>query len=240
MNFYFLKRILLMIGMALASISAYSVEITSNSKVDRIIREVTPGLKKELQAKNLTYGNPIFIRIFKSTSILEVWVQKQEKFELFKIYYICAYSGGLGPKTKRGDHQAPEGFYAVRPDSLNPWSKYHLSFNLGYPNEYDRQQGYTGDALMVHGKCVSIGCYAMGDKYIAEIYTLAVAAFKSGQPFFRVHVFPFVLDDETLGEFKDHKWYSFWKGLQPGYAYFNQHKIPPNIIVKNKRYYIQH
>ena len=228
-----------MTGMVLISISAYSIEISSNSKVDRIIREVTPGLKKELQEKNLTYGSPIFIRIFKLTSKLELWVQKKEKFVLFKTYDICAYSGELGPKTKRGDYQAPEGFYAVRPDSLNPWSRYHLSFNLGYPNEYDRQHGYTGDALMVHGKCVSIGCYAMGNQNIAEIYTLAVAAFKSGQPFFRVHLFPFVLNDETLDEFKDHKWYSFWKDLQPGYEYFNQHKTPPNITVKNKLYSIQ-
>lgn len=217
----------------------YSVEIPSSPRVEKAIKSIQADLQKSLQAKGLQYGSPIFIRIFKSTEKLEVWVQKKNSFQLFKTYSICHFSGELGPKTKQGDNQAPEGFYAVRPDSLNPWSSYHMSFNLGYPNAYDRAQGYTGSALMVHGNCVSIGCYAMGDDNIEEIYAMAVAAFKKGQPFFRVHVFPFELDDETLNQYQDHKWYAFWKDLKPGYDYFNQHKNPPNIVVKNKRYEVQ-
>jgi len=234
-----MKKLLLLIAFFLFSIPGYATKIASSPRAEKAIQSVKPELQKALQAKGLEYGSPIFIRLFKSTSTLEVWVQKQNLFVLFKTYYICTYSGALGPKTREGDNQAPEGFYVVRPDSLNPWSSYHLSFNLGYPNEYDRAQGYTGSALMVHGNCVSIGCYAMGDNNIEEIYALAVGAFKGGQPFFRAHVFPFELDDKSLDQFKDHKWYSFWKDLKPGYDYFNQHKKPPNIVVKNKRYAIQ-
>lgn len=234
-----MKNLLILIITIVISAWSYATEIPSSPRAEKAIKSVQADLQKSLQAKGLQYGSPIFIRVFKSTAKLEVWVQKQNSFQLFKTYYICHYSGNLGPKTKQGDNQAPEGFYAVRPDSLNPWSSYHLSFNLGYPNQYDRAQGYTGSALMVHGNCVSIGCYAMGDENIEEIYALAVAAFKGGQSFFRVHIFPFELDDESLNQFKDHQWYSFWKDLKPGYDYFNQHKKPPNIVVKNKRYKIQ-
>lgn len=232
-----MSRILLLI-IYLFSGFIFAAEIPSSPRVEKAIKSVQPELQKALQAKGLTYGSPIFIRMFKSTNKLEIWVQKQHSFVLFRTYSICYYSGELGPKTKQGDNQAPEGFYAVRPDSLNPWSSYHMSFNLGYPNAYDRTQGYTGSALMVHGKCVSIGCYAMGDDNIEEIYALAVAAFKNGQSFFRVHIFPFALEEKNLNQYKDHPWHSFWEDLKPGYDYFNQHKIPPNIIVKNKRYQI--
>ncbi len=229
-------RTLLLLLLCIFSGFVYSIQIPTSPRAEKAIQSVEPKLQKALQAKGLQYGSPIFIRMIKATDKLEVWIQKQQRFELFKTYSICHYSGELGPKTKQGDNQAPEGFYAVNPKSLNPWSSYHLSFNLGYPNLYDRQQGYTGSALMVHGNCVSIGCYAMGDDNIEEIYALAVAAFKNGQSFFKVHIFPFELDDKTLNEFKNHKWYSFWKDLKPGYDYFIQHKNPPNMIVKHKRY----
>ncbi len=185
------------------------------------------------------YGSPIYIRIFKESAELEIWIKKNDIFELFKTYDICAFSGSLGPKTKRGDWQAPEGFYFVRPGNLNPWSSYHLSFNLGYPNAYDRAHGYTGSALMVHGKCVSIGCYAMTDKYINEIYALAHAAFEQGQAYFRVHIFPFRMEEAKLKKHRKNKWHGFWKNLQEGYEYFNTHKTPPNVIVKNKRYHFE-
>ncbi|WHI53155.1 L,D-transpeptidase family protein [Microbulbifer sp. MLAF003] len=135
----------------------------------------------ELTAQNLEYGAPIFIRIFKGSSTLELWMESNDgRFKLFKEYEICAYSGDLGPKEQEGDLQSPEGFYFVNAGRLNPWSQFHLSFNLGYPNKYDRMQGRTGSALMVHGDCVSIGCYAMTDTNINEIYTLATEALKGG------------------------------------------------------------
>ncbi len=211
--------------------------IPTSFRADQAIKKVTPGLTKELVKKKLTLGRPVFMRIFKKPAILEVWLQAQsEKYVLFKTYKICAYSGTLGPKEKKGDKQAPEGFYFVPPDSLNPYSRFHLSFNLGYPNAYDRIHKRTGSALMVHGKCVSIGCYAMTNKNINEIYTLAHAAFKNGQPFFRVHIFPFKMTPKNMEKYKDNKWYLFWENLKQGYDTFEQDRVPPNVEVKNKKY----
>lgn len=221
----------------LFTIVALASEIPTSVRAENAINRVKPQLQKALQLQNLSYGAPIFIRIFKQSSELEVWLQASSgKYQLFKTYPICYFSGELGPKTQEGDLQSPEGFYFVNAGRLNPWSRFHLSFNLGYPNQYDRSKGYTGSALMIHGDCVSIGCYAMTDDYINEIYTLAFAALAAGQPFFRVHIFPFKLDDKALGKYKDNTWYEFWKNLQEGYKHFEVYKRPPNVSVKKGRY----
>ena len=212
-------------------------KIPSSQRSIKAINRVESSLKQQLSLKGLEYGAPIFIRIFKESDKLELWIENNNQtFSLFKSYDICSFSGNLGPKIKQGDWQSPEGFYFVKPNQLNPWSSYHLSFNLGYPNRYDRAYKRTGSALMVHGNCVSIGCYAMTDKYIDEIYALVNAAFENGQPFFRVHAFPFKLNQERLDKEKNNQWYSFWQNLKEGYDYFEEVKIPPNVTVKNKMY----
>ena len=169
-----------------------------NSRSRAAIDRVRPALVAALEADGLSLGAPIFLRIFKQENELEVWLENGSSFELFRTYPICKYSGSLGPKLQQGDWQAPEGFYFVRPRQMNPSSRFHLSFNLGYPNAYDRAHGRTGDFLMVHGRCVSVGCYAMTDPVIDEIWTLADAAFRGGQPFFRVHIFPFRMTPENM------------------------------------------
>ena len=83
-------------------------------------------------------------------------------------YPICKYSGKLGPKIAQGDYQAPEGFYDITPDQMNPQSSEYLSFNIGFPNAFDQSLGRTGSFLMVHGGCRSVGCYAMTDYGIEE------------------------------------------------------------------------
>ncbi len=217
---------------------AHATPIPSSVRASKAIESVKDRLTIELASKQLKYGAPVFIRIFKQPAILELWLQQEgQRFVFFKSYPICSYSGSLGPKTRQGDMQAPEGFYFVRPQQLNPWSTYHLSFNLGYPNAYDRVHGYTGSALMVHGQCVSIGCYAMTDVLINEIYALAHAAFENGQPLFRVHISPFPLEAKTLEKYQEHRWYTFWKNLKTGYDLFNQNKMPPNVTVKDRQYY---
>ena len=142
------------------------------------------------------------------------------------------------PKLWVGDKQSPEGFYFVKPSALNPYSQFHLSFNLGYPNAYDRANGRTGSDLMVHGNCVSMGCYAMTDRKIEEIWTLIDAAFRGGQKFFRVHAFPFKMNEKNMKKYRDHDWIDFWRNLKEGYDYFENKKIPPDITVKNKQYFM--
>ena len=76
------------------------------------------------------FGKAVFLRIFKEEKTLELWLQDEDgDWECFRTYPIAGMSGTLGPKTKTGDKQAPEGFYHATAKSLNPRSKYHLAFN---------------------------------------------------------------------------------------------------------------
>jgi murein L,D-transpeptidase YafK len=199
--------------------------------------QTAPRLQREMAAMDLRLGAPVFIRIIKQPAELELWIARVDgAFVKFRTYPVCSFSGGLGPKTKVGDSQAPEGFYAVSAPRMNPWSSYHLSFDLGYPNAFDRARGRTGSALMVHGNCVSIGCYAMGDAAIEEIWTAMAAAFRAGQPFVRVHAFPFRMD--RLNEHPDPANAAFWADLKRGWDAFEQTKRPPEISVSGGRYIV--
>ncbi len=226
---------ILVIGLFLADISL-AADLPSTRKSRRILAKVRPILAQDLLSQGLSLSSPIFIRIFKKSGELEVWVENFKKFKLFKTYKLCRFSGSLGPKMRRDDRQSPEGFYFVKPNQLNPSSQFHMSFNIGYPNSYDRAHGRTGSALMVHGDCVSIGCYAMTDEKIEEIYTIADAAFRGGQSFFRVHIFPFRMTPKNMEQHKQSKWYGFWKNLKHGYDIFENERKPPNVMVRGKRY----
>ena len=223
------------LALILAACSSRTPETQRDSRLIR--RPPNPTLQDRLEARGFRFGAPAFIRIFKKEEVLEVWLQKDNgEYALFLDYPICIYSGELGPKTREGDKQSPEGFYTVGREAMNPNSQYHLSFNLGYPNAYDRAHGYSGSMLMVHGKCVSIGCYAMGDRQIEEIYTLVGSALQRGQPFVRVHAFPFRMTDANLAAYSEHRWYDFWRMLKPGYDYFERYHQPPEIDVIGGQY----
>ena len=88
--------------------------------------------------QGVALGAPVFIRIFKREFELELWMRRDGRFHRFAIYPICRWSGRLGPKLVEGDSQAPEGFYTVDAKALNPASRWHRSFNLGFPNAFDR------------------------------------------------------------------------------------------------------
>jgi murein L,D-transpeptidase YafK len=195
-----------------------------------------PALQREFTDASLTLGAPIFLRLFKESRELELWVEQDQKFVLFKTYPIAYFSGTLGPKLREGDEQAPEGFYHVPPSQMNPNSRFHLSFNIGYPNAYDHAHQRTGSAIMVHGNTVSIGCFAMTDPVIEEIYTIADRALNTGQRFIRVHVFPFRMTDEKMAQHVQSPHVAFWKNLQEGYHFFEQQYRPPNVIVSHNRY----
>lgn len=197
---------------------------------------ITRTLDEGLEALGANVGDPIFIRIFKEESLLEVWIRSKAKYRHLKDYVICSYSGSLGPKLKEGDCQAPEGFYTVKKHQLNSNSKYHLAFNLGYPNEYDRAHERTGSFLMVHGNCVSIGCYAMTDEKIEEIYSLLETALEKGQKYVQVHAYPFRMTEENMSLFIDSEWYDFWVNLKEGYDFFEAENNPPHVKVEDRQY----
>ena len=171
-------------------------------------------------------GLPVFLRVVKEERVLELWVKRTEGWVMKKRYPILGMSGTLGPKTKEGDRQAPEGFYAVQPGALNPKSNYHLSFNIGYPNAYDRQLGRTGSLIMVHGEDVSIGCIAMGNNGIEEIYTMVADALAAGQPQVPVQVYPFEMSPARMAKEKGSPHYAFWQTLLPGWQHTREKRAP--------------
>lgn len=113
----------------------------------------------------------------KDQNLLEVWAKAEGSWVKIKGYKIKAASGGLGPKLREGDRQVPEGIYQII--GLNPNSSYHLSMKLNYPNRFDlkwaekENRTEPGTNIFIHGKSVSIGCLAMGDKAIEELFVLA-------------------------------------------------------------------
>ena len=213
-----------------------------NDRLSEVRRRVAPALMGELKREQLKAGAPVFIRIFKEEMELEIWLRDEMggRYVLFKTWPISTYGGkGLGPKEKSGDGMAPEGFYHVGPRQLNPGSKFHLAFNLGFPNAFDLAHGRTGSALMVHGSTVSIGCYAMTDPVIEVIYLLVDAALRGKrQDEVPVQCFPFRMTEARVAqaEREGAKWAPFWRNLKEGYDLFLQTKVPPLVGQKDGIY----
>lgn len=238
-----LKCPLICMGLSVVTIlllfaTCFGQTVPTSQRSKEAMSRVCPKLIREFAGKGMAVGSPIFIRVFKEEKELEVWVKGRQGFRLFKAYPICTYGPGvLGPKVKQGDAQAPEGFYTVKSQQLNPRSAFHLSFNIGYPNEFDRSHKRTGGSIMVHGDCVSIGCYAIGDQAIEEVYALAEKALESGQPCFNVHIFPFRMTDKNMEKRVNSEWYPFWQNLKEGYDSFeDNHSRVPIVKVKRGRY----
>jgi murein L,D-transpeptidase YafK len=113
---------------------------------------------------------------FKAEKNLELWARHDKKWIWIRDYPILAASGVAGPKLREGDLQVPEGIYRI--NLLNPNSKFHLSMQIDYPNSFDRhhakleQRTQLGGEIFIHGKAASIGCLAIGDLAIEELFTL--------------------------------------------------------------------
>lgn len=199
--------------------------------------EITPKVAREIRSKGFNQEDAVLVRIFKEESELEVWKKKASgEYALFKTYPICRWSGKLGPKTKTGDRQAPEGFYQVNMGRLNPKSQYYLSFNLGYPNRLESALGYTGEALMVHGACSSSGCFAMTDPQVAELYAMVLKAMKSGQRSFQVQAFPFRMTSANMRKHAGDPNTSFWRNLKLGFDAFERTRREVSVSVCEGKY----
>lgn len=190
------------------------------------------------QRQQSLLGLPVYLRIFKEESLIELYVIKDNQYQLVDSYPICKYSGGLGPKTMESDFKSPEGFYSTSLNDLNPNSRYHLSFNIGYPNAFDKSNNYTGKYLMVHGDCRSQGCYAMGNEGIEKIYRFIEEALNNRQPQIDIHIFPFKMTESNMNRHSNSKYYPFWKQLKPAYDYFEEYQLAPIIYVSNKQYMV--
>jgi murein L,D-transpeptidase YafK len=215
------------------------VEVGVSERSLEVRRRVLPRLQREARAQGLRIGAPVFLRSFKESREMEVWLETTEggPFALFRTYPVANWGPGtLGPKLQEGDGQSPEGFYAVGPAQLNPHSAYHLSFNTGYPNAHDTALGRTGSFIMVHGGEGSIGCLAVTDENVEEIYVMVETALRKGQAAVPMHLLPFRLRPERLVRETDHPWHGFWQNLREGDARFEVTKRPPAVRVAGGRY----
>lgn len=198
---------------------------------------ISPGLLTRMSQNGMAPTDPILIRVFKKESELELWKQTRSgDYALLKTYPVCRWSGQLGPKFKEGDRQTPEGFYTVGLNQLNPNSAFHLSFDLGFPNELDRALGRTGSDLMIHGVCSSSGCYAMTNDGAAELFAVAREALRAGQDRIQVQALPFRFSPENLAEQRENQHTTFWRNLKEGADRFEVTRRPPRVASCGKRY----
>jgi murein L,D-transpeptidase YafK len=196
-------------------------------------------LEQRLAAAGIDGGAPLFLRIFKAESELEVWARKGGTFTLFATYPICHWSGSLGPKLVDGDKQNPEGFYEINRRRLHRSARWPQALNLGFPNALDRFHKRTGSHILIHGGCSSIGCFAMTNAVVEEIFGLVERAIKKGQDRVHVHVFPFRMTEENLARYAESEWAPFWRNLKDGYDAFERTRLPPKIGVCQNRYVVR-
>ncbi len=193
-------------------------------------------LKERLAAKGLKRGSAVLVRVFKEDSELELWMRSGSTYVRFATYPICQWSGTLGPKLKEGDRQAPEGFYSIRRRQLRRHSRWPRSIHLDFPNKFDQMHERTGSWILVHGGCSSVGCFAMTNPVLDEIFGLVRAAMKAGQKRVPLHVFPFRMTDANLTRHRSSQWQPFWQTLKIGYDMLERTGVPPKVSICNKRY----
>ena len=182
----------LFLSLTMAQAEQTWTDLTPEQRVADVKKRRTAEVAASLQTAQLKLGSPVFLRIMKEDNELEVWLKSDSTtYKKWKTYPIARWSGTLGPKLAEGDGQAPEGIYDITLARLHPGSKYHLAFNIGYPNAFDRAHDRTGSLIMIHGSNVSIGCFAMTDPVIEDLYLVVDAALDKGQAAVPVHSFPF-------------------------------------------------
>ncbi len=205
-----------------------------------------PRLEESFRKAGLRYpAREIFLRAFKMEGEFELWARNDagSPFTLVRSYLICASSGTVGPKRREGDLQVPEGFYHV--SGFNPWSRFHLSLRVDYPNASDRILGdprSPGGDIFIHGSCVTIGCIPLRDGPIEEVYLAAVDARSAGQRHMPVHIFPSRLDGDWL-RLEREAWrgpglLAFWRNLQEGSAIFEKTRRLPKVTVDGSGKYV--
>jgi hypothetical protein len=147
-----------------------------------ILREpVQERFRPLCRQKGIPFPPPrVTLIALKQERLLEVWAAGSSgPFRRLATYPIRAASGGPGPKRREGDRQVPEGNYRLT--TLNPNSSYHLSLRVDYPDAEDTTNRVVphvplGGDIYVHGNQVSIGCVAIGDAAIEEVFTLVALA----------------------------------------------------------------
>lgn len=197
-------------------------------------------VRATLRRAGVTQLEELYLRVFKQEKVVEVWARSatQERFVKVRQFAICEVSGKPGPKRRQGDWQVPEGFYRI--DRLNPRSRYDLSVHVNYPNAADRIRGRgeqnLGGSIFIHGGCASVGCVAITNSGIEELYAMVLEL-----PPRRRHSVPVAIYPLRLNE-KGMRWlhasyrpapedYAFWTNLKQGFDAFERTHRPPIVHV---------
>lgn len=229
--------------------SSATVSAARTFKGASLFSKVEDSLRKELKEKGFQWPlKYMYVRAFKHEKQLEVWLKNDwaEKFELFKVYKVCATSGTYGPKRKEGDKQIPEGFYYI--NEFKPNSNYHLALGLNYPNASDAilsDHNKPGGDIYIHGNCVTIGCLPLTDSLIEQVYYLASVVKDQGQDFIPVHIYPLRYENEKaieqMASKTKHKQgvQEFATQIQEAYEFFEDtHQLPTVLIAKDGSYVV--
>jgi murein L,D-transpeptidase YafK len=184
----------------------------------------------------------LYIQAFKSEKTLHVWAKNNSDslYELIKTLPICKNSGTLGPKRQEGDRQVPEGHYYI--NIFNPYSHYHLSLGINYPNKSDSIlgiQGKLGNDIYIHGKCVTWGCLPLGDNNIEYFYILCLLAREAGQAWIPITIYPVRMTDTYYKNLliaypKDTDNKALWADLKQLYQEFEDSKKLPKVGIDDK------
>lgn len=178
-------RHLISIFIFLFALDSYSMsqKVNWDNAVDKAVKRyglrVEPQLISFFTKAGVSYPpKNIALLAFKSERKVELWAKNSEqKWVHIHNYPLTGYSGRLGPKLRENDRQIPEGIYKLV--NFNPFSSMHLSMMINYPNNFDKQKGYLdgrknlGNNIFIHGKNLSVGCLAVGDIAIDQLFILA-------------------------------------------------------------------
>jgi murein L,D-transpeptidase YafK len=203
----------------------------ANPHLDAIRKARSEDVKKLLADAGLPSPvDSMYLRAFKAEKLVELWAGKKgSAMVLVKSYLICAASGELGPKRREGDLQVPEGLYEI--SEFNPGSNFHLSMKVSYPNASDRVRSDAkrpGGLIYLHGNCASIGCIAIEDGPIEEVYLIAQDA--RLRPL-RIDIFPARMTPEWMAEHAEAEHVGLWRELEPAYRAFEATKRPTAFTV---------
>ncbi len=180
----------------------------------------------------------LLLRVYKAEKAIELWAGPSSTEPLTHVvsYGICAASGRLGPKRRRGDGQVPEGFYEI--DRYNTQSSYYLAMQVSYPNALDRRLATSpdpGGLIMIHGSCASIGCLAISDERMMELWLFADMVRQQGESV-QVHVFPARDIWSLIVRHPDEALQDFWRNLAEGHDQFEQTKVLPRVRLGEEMY----
>jgi murein L,D-transpeptidase YafK len=187
----------------------------------------------------LRFGAPLYLRLIKDQKRLEVWVQRRGgDYVRLRAYRICGTSAEPGPRQGSAVPWQPEGFYTLGATSLRPSPIAYLGIDIGWPNAFDRAQGWVGGTSLLQAGCASQPHFGLTDQDLEEVYTLVHGALAGGQASVPLHIFPFAMGALTMLTRRNGPNTAFWRSLAPAWQAFERTKRPPQVRISGRRYIV--